>query len=126
MPISHGSSMTPAARPSCGRSPTAFRDSLAQHVDLVQPTTRFGQLGTRKSTIFDIQYLGPAPEAPAPAAPVVGFVADSPAATCSGGITPACLKTLYGINYTATADGNLVSFASYLEEYARYKDLATV
>ncbi|KAI0015431.1 tripeptidyl-peptidase [Xylariomycetidae sp. FL0641] len=88
-------------------------DELAGNVDLIQPTTRFGHLGAKKSTIFDTQILGP-------------HVVETEAlvAGCNEAkVTPDCIKTLYNIKYTADPDGNLVSFGSYLEEYARYDDL---
>lgn len=95
-------------------------DELADNIDLIQPTTRFGQLGARKSTIFDMQVLGPVGEEAKVAA------TDAAAADCNvNQITPACIKSLYKINYKPTAAGNLVAFASYLEEYARYSDLAS-
>ncbi|KAI0455250.1 tripeptidyl-peptidase [Xylaria acuta] len=95
-------------------------DELAKNIDLIQPTTRFGQLGARKSTIFDMQILGPADEEAKVKA------TGAAAADCNTSqITPACLKSLYNIQYTPPASGNLVAFASYLEEYARYSDLAS-
>jgi len=96
-------------------------DEIAKHVDLIQPTTRFGQLGAKKSTIFDMHILEPEEEAKIAATDA----ADAAAADCNvSQITPACLKSLYNIKYTPSASGNLVAFASYLEEYARYSDLA--
>ncbi|TGJ82022.1 hypothetical protein E0Z10_g6750 [Xylaria hypoxylon] len=99
-------------------------DELAENIDLIQPTTRFGQLGAKRSTIFDMHVLGPADEEEAKIANVeaTGTVA----ADCNTSqITPACLKSLYNIQYKPSASGNLVAFASYLEEYARYSDLAS-
>ncbi|KAK5627564.1 hypothetical protein RRF57_003279 [Xylaria bambusicola] len=98
-------------------------DELSKYVDLIQPTTRFGQLGAKKSTIFDMHILDPVDEQ----AKVVNVEATgNVAADCNvSQITPACLKSLYNIQYTPSASGNLVSFASYLEEYARYNDLAS-
>ncbi|OTA99361.1 hypothetical protein M426DRAFT_67989 [Hypoxylon sp. CI-4A] len=93
-------------------------DELAANIDLIQPTTRFGQLGAKRSTISEIQVLEPE-EADAMNAAVAVEAAD-----CNPSrITPACLKSLYNIKYTAPTEGNLVAFASYLEEYARYSDL---
>lgn len=94
-------------------------DEVAEHVDMVQPTTRFGQLGAKRSTIFDMTILEEEEEA---AVRVAATAADS-AAACTSTVTPACLKAQYNINYTASPDGNLVAFASYLEQYARYSDL---
>ncbi|TRX91274.1 hypothetical protein FHL15_007879 [Xylaria flabelliformis] len=97
-------------------------DELAKNIDLIQPTTRFGQLGAKRSTIFDMQILGPADEA----AKVKATGTGAAVADCNTSqITPACIKSLYNIKYKATASGNLVAFASYLEEYARYSDLAS-
>ncbi|KAI0436456.1 tripeptidyl-peptidase [Xylaria telfairii] len=95
-------------------------DEVAKNIDLIQPTTRFGQLGARKSTIFDMQIVGPVDEEAKTAATGAAL------ADCNTSqITPACLKSLYNIKYTPPASGNLVAFASYLEEYARYSDLAS-
>ncbi|OTA62096.1 tripeptidyl-peptidase [Hypoxylon sp. EC38] len=95
-------------------------DELAGSIDLIQPTTRFGQLGAKRSTIFEMQVLEPEEEEAVKADIAVQ------AADCNPSrITPDCLKSLYNIKYTASPDGNLVAFASYLEEYARYSDLQT-
>lgn len=97
-------------------------DEVAAHVDLVQPTTRFGQLGAQRSTISEIKIIDEADEA--------GLRVDveatpaAAAAACVTTVTPACLKDQYNIGYTPSTEGNLVAFASYLEQYARYSDLA--
>lgn len=99
-------------------------DDVAEHVDLVQPTTRFGQLGAKRSTIFDMTVLDDdAVSAVKVAAAKTAASAAEDAALCTSTVTPACLKAQYNINYTASPDGNLVAFASYLEQYARYTDL---
>jgi tripeptidyl-peptidase I len=100
-------------------------DHLTEHVDLVQPTTRFGQLAPRHSTVFDMQYL-PDDEVKLAKLPTES-AAEAEAVSCQPNVTPQCLKDLYKINYTVPSDqkGNLIAFASYLEEYARYKDLDT-
>ncbi|KAL7625938.1 hypothetical protein AAE478_002707 [Parahypoxylon ruwenzoriense] len=93
-------------------------DALASSIDLIQPTTRFGQLGAKKSTIFEMQILGPEEDVKSDVS------INAAAADCNPSrITPACLKSLYNIQYTASTEGNLVAFSSYLEEYARYSDL---
>ncbi|KAI1759386.1 tripeptidyl-peptidase [Hypoxylon sp. FL1150] len=95
-------------------------DELSASIDLIQPTTRFGQLGAKRSTIFEMQVLEPAEEDAVKANVAVA------AADCNPSqITPACIKSLYNIQYTASPEGNLVAFSSYLEEYARYSDLQT-
>jgi tripeptidyl-peptidase-1 len=46
--------------------------------------------------------------------------------TCNKTITPECLLNLYNVHYRADPhNGNTVGYASFLEEYARYDDLAT-
>lgn len=97
-------------------------DAVAAHVDLVQPTTRFGQLSRQRSNIFDMHILTEDQEA-ALSADLQASTTVS-AAACNTTVTPACLKAQYNIGYTPSTDGNLVAFASYLEEYARYSDLA--
>ena len=100
-------------------------DEVAQHINFVQPTTRFGSLRAMRSLILKEE---------------VGELADgqskmwtesaaTPAAvniSCNATITPQCLLELYDIHYKADPNnGNKVGFASFLEEYARYSDLAT-
>ena len=98
-------------------------DALIDHVDLVQPTTRFGKFSTHKSTIFSMEYVEDQEESNVKSTLAIPAQQKS-LAVCDAGITPTCLKNLYHINYTVTnpAD-NLVGFASYLNEYARYSDL---
>ncbi|KAI0401318.1 subtilisin-like protein [Xylaria palmicola] len=87
-------------------------DGIAEHINLVQPTTRFAAIRPNHQTserIFEVQ---------------LSAVAD-PEAVCDTLITPACLKSIYNIDYKADAkSGSKVAFVSYLEEYARYSDLA--
>lgn len=103
-------------------------DEIADHVDLIQPTTRFGQLGAKRSTIFDMTIIDDNEPIKAASADVNGVkakVAAAAAPVCGATITPDCLRSLYNINYVPKTKGNLVAFASYLEEYARYADLQT-
>lgn len=93
-------------------------DELAGNIDLIQPTTRFGRLAAKKSTIFDMQVLGSVDDDTD-----VANVDAAPSSCNVNQITPDCIKSLYNIKYKASAEGNLVAFASYLEEYARYSDL---
>lgn len=96
-------------------------DEVAGHVDLVQPTTRFGQLGRQRSTIFSVEILDEAQQAEVNS--LVEATPAAAAASCTTTVTPSCLRSQYNISYTPAAEGNLVAFASYLEEYARYDDL---
>ena len=107
-------------------------NSLVGSIDMIQPTTRFGQLGAKRSTVFDMTILEELEDEDDDSQKAkTNSLADSTgdtaaAAACTGNlITPDCLKSMYNINYTASAGGNLVAFASYLEQYARYNDLAT-
>lgn len=93
----------------------AVPDEVARHIDLVQPTTRFGQPNAQKSTIFEMHR----PER------VAGtkFALAGDAVNCSRTIVPSCLKDLYDVRYTPPIDpANKVAFASFLEQYARYED----
>jgi tripeptidyl-peptidase-1 len=98
-------------------------DHVAAHINLVQPTTRFGNLGARKSSVFDMHPLelddGVIPDTKAH---YVAGGADP--AACTHSITPECLRLIYNIHYTPVApENNKVAFASFLEEYARYGDM---
>lgn len=92
-------------------------ESVAAHVNMIQPTTRFGQIhpdhATHHSQLISSVDLA-APEL-------------SPAnlTNCNKVITPQCLKSLYKIgDYQADPDsGSKLGFSSYLEESARYSDL---
>jgi tripeptidyl-peptidase-1 len=87
-------------------------DEVAQHINLIQPTTRFAGIRANHATEHEIVGLQ------------LAGMANS-TVNCDLGITPECLKTLYKINYKADPkSGSKVAFASYLEEYARYNDLA--
>jgi tripeptidyl-peptidase-1 len=87
-------------------------DDVAQHINLVQPTTRFAAIHANHETANEIPGL---------------FFATAVNTTvnCDATITPQCLENLYKIDYTPDPkSGSKVAFASYLEEYARYSDLA--
>jgi tripeptidyl-peptidase I len=94
-------------------------DDVASFVDLVQPTTRFGQLGAQKSSIFKLIYMDDATDDSKTSKNDSDDLPDN----CSSIIAPDCLKELYNINYTASASGNLVAVASFLDQYGRYSDL---
>ncbi|KAJ5886113.1 Peptidase S8/S53 subtilisin/kexin/sedolisin [Penicillium subrubescens] len=92
-------------------------DSLIAHINLVTPTTRFGQLHPNRITLH-----GKAKAADETFRKAV----QSASTDCNSAITPQCLKDLYKVgDYQADdTNGNKVAFASYLEQYARYSDLA--
>jgi tripeptidyl-peptidase I len=97
-------------------------DEVREHINFVQPTTRFGGLQPLSSMARVVDegiksdgvskwWGGDAPE--------VNI-------TCNKTITPECLLNLYNVHYDADPDnGNTVGYASFLEQYARYDDLAT-
>lgn len=85
---------------------------LHQYIDMVQPTTRFGQIRPQMSQIIDKKVLGEAGK--------VTAVNSS----CNSTITPSCLRELYNINYTPDrATGGFIGINGFLEQYARYADL---
>ncbi|KAE8843751.1 hypothetical protein HRS9122_04854 [Pyrenophora teres f. teres] len=89
-------------------------DDVAQHINLVQPTTRFAAIRANHKTGRESVRI----ELSSAAAPI------NSTADCNRTITPQCLKKLYQIDYTPDPkSGSKVAFASYLEEYARYNDL---
>ncbi|KAL9122371.1 MAG: hypothetical protein Q9187_001071 [Circinaria calcarea] len=100
-------------------------DEVAQHINLVQPTTRFGSMKAMRSLILKEEVE----EAADGQNKMWTESAATPAAvniSCNATITPQCLLELYNIHYKADPNnGNKVGFASFLEEYARYSDLAT-
>ncbi|GAQ42907.1 tripeptidyl-peptidase sed2 [Aspergillus tubingensis] len=93
-------------------------DALVSHINMIQPTTRFGQIQPNRATMrskpkhADETFLTAATLA-------------QNTSHCDSIITPHCLKQLYNIgDYQADPkSGSKVGFASYLEEYARYADL---
>ncbi|KAF4627946.1 hypothetical protein G7Y89_g10209 [Cudoniella acicularis] len=97
-------------------------DEIREHINFIQPTIRFGSLKPLSSTaqVIDegtksdghLKWWGGS-------APTVNI-------TCNLTITPECLLDLYNAHYKADPNsGNSIGYASFLEEYARYSDLAT-
>lgn len=98
-------------------------DEIMDHINMVQPTTRFGTLQPQRSTLSKGEIVEPAQKADILMQQVNS---DAISASCNTSITPTCLLQLYNVHYGADAkNGNKVAFASFLEEYARYDDLAT-
>ncbi|KAF2194923.1 tripeptidyl-peptidase-like protein [Zopfia rhizophila CBS 207.26] len=87
---------------------------LLGHIDMIQPTTRFGQIRPQINHIIDKEIIG------------TGIKAAAVNESCNTQITPQCLKDLYNFA-DFKADPNaptLVGVTGYLEEYARFKDFA--
>ena len=83
---------------------------LHAYVDMVQPTTRFGQIKAQRDQIFRIERAGQSQNA-----------VDVNA--CNTTITPACLKSLYKIDIPQKQTSGFIGINGFLEEYARYDDL---
>lgn len=87
--------------------------NIREHIDMIQPTTRFGQIRPQHSQIIEKEE--------------VPFMSAAAAvnATCNTTITPQCLKDAYNFaNYKPGNASVLIGVTGYLEEYARFKDFA--
>ncbi|OMP88789.1 Tripeptidyl-peptidase SED2, partial [Diplodia seriata] len=90
---------------------------LHEFINMIQPTTRFSQIRPERSLVFKKEHLGHKAFAAADDVPV--------AVDCHSSITPDCLKSLYNIEgYTPKANKTFLGVSGFLEEYARYDDLA--
>lgn len=87
--------------------PKAVRD----HIDLIEPTTRFGQIKAERSNVLTQE-----------AAP---FSIAAVNATCNNAITPTCLKSLYNFaDYKIDPKGAVkLGVSGFLEQLARFADL---
>ncbi|KAH8689985.1 tripeptidyl-peptidase [Talaromyces proteolyticus] len=94
-------------------------DDVAEHIYMIQPTTRFGGIRPMHTTSRG-KLLSQAHRNAVQAGSLSG------ADQCGTVVTPTCLKKQYGVgNYTADPkSGSKIAFSSYLKEYARYDDLA--
>jgi tripeptidyl-peptidase-1 len=91
---------------------------LHSYIDMIQPTTRFGQIRPLFSEVHDKQVLGAAGE----------VEVEGVDAACGSSITPACLQQLYNIKgFTPSGSINETGFLGvngFLKQYARFDDLA--
>ncbi|OQO04353.1 hypothetical protein B0A48_10964 [Cryoendolithus antarcticus] len=90
-------------------------EQLHQFIDMVQPTTRFGQIKPQMNQVIDVHVIGAA-----------GTGLNVTA--CNATITPDCLKDLYGIPETPDLNpkkSGFAAFNNFLGEIPRFKDLAT-
>ena len=97
--------------------------SLYQYIEMLQPTTRFGQIQPQRSTIHDFKVVGKAGTGLRVANTALhAFDVTS----CNSEITLACLCELYDVkNFTiGPYDGNKLGIAGFLNEFAHYDDLA--
>ncbi|OQE90662.1 hypothetical protein PENNAL_c0011G08831 [Penicillium nalgiovense] len=82
--------------------------TLHPHIQLIQPTTVFGNLVPKKSSIFKPKTA----------------TSEQLAAGCDVTITPDCLRDLYKIDNTTTRPDwrNRLGISGFLEQYARHAD----
>jgi tripeptidyl-peptidase-1 len=83
---------------------------VRSHIDIIQPTTRFGQIRAERNQVLYKEN--------------VPFSTAAINATCNTTITPACLADLYNFaGYKADPKANvLLGVNGFLEQYARYAD----
>ncbi|KAL8688322.1 MAG: hypothetical protein Q9218_005737 [Villophora microphyllina] len=95
--------------------------NLHQYIQMIQPTTRFGQVLPQRSTIWQHFEIGESKGA-------IGHYPSSQlnSTFCNSTITPQCLRDLYHIgNFQGTAkNGNKIGVCGYLEQYAKFKDFS--
>ncbi|KAI9755282.1 MAG: Phospholipase D1 [Chaenotheca gracillima] len=97
--------------------------SLHQYIDMIQPTTRFGQIRTQRSLVNDKKIMGHADGH----RKEWGHPDKLNVTACNATITPTCLRALYNVgNYKPKKNnGNKFGICGYLEEYAKYDALET-
>ncbi|TFK66564.1 tripeptidyl peptidase A [Pluteus cervinus] len=97
---------------------------LHEHVDVIQPTTMFGQFKPFRSTISKVEAAPATPAANSLGSlvnPATGLTID---ASCNVTITVSCLQQLYNaVGFTPSAKGNSIGITGYLEEFANFADL---
>lgn len=95
-------------------------NEVRDHIDLIQPTTYFGQMKAHVNHVHDITVLNTGVSAK--------FAATSAQvnATCNRAITPACLAELYNFaDFQGNANvSTTIGVSGFLEQYARFKDFA--
>ncbi|KAK4865332.1 hypothetical protein LT330_009443 [Penicillium expansum] len=82
--------------------------ALHAHIQLIQPTTRFGNLVPQRSSIFKPKTA----------------TSEQLAAGCDTTVIPDCIQGLYGIDNTTTRPEwrNRLGISGFLEQYARHAD----
>lgn len=84
--------------------------AIRQHIQLIQPTTRFGQPRAQRSSLIHRR--------------ITINESDAASSNCSSIITPSCLRELYELgDFVAKPHPrNKLGISGYLDEYARYSD----
>ncbi|KAL4918733.1 peptidase S8/S53 domain-containing protein [Aspergillus aurantiobrunneus] len=95
-------------------------EGVAEHINMIQPTTHFGQMRSHRATMRS------RPALLETSRQLLDAVMAGSLDHCNDAITPNCLSDLYNTEgYKANAkSGSKIAFASFLEQYARYDDLA--
>jgi tripeptidyl-peptidase-1 len=90
--------------------------NVREHIDMIQPTTRFGQIEAQMSQVHDVELIK------AGASAKFAMVNE----TCNRQITPQCLKELYNFaDFKADPKASTtIGVNGFLEQYARFKDFA--
>ena len=94
---------------------------LHQYIQMIQPTTRFGQMQPQRSTIYEHFNIGPSRES------LHQYPGGSLNTTfCNTTITPQCLRDLYHVgNFRgSTRNGGRIGICGYLNEYAKFADFS--
>ncbi|KAF1994689.1 tripeptidyl-peptidase-like protein [Amniculicola lignicola CBS 123094] len=91
--------------------------SVLEHIDMIQPTTRFGQIRPQFNHIHDKEKV------PTTMLKMAAAVVNQ---TCAQSINPTCLKDLYNFaDYKADPNAKVtIGVNGFLEQYARWKDFA--
>ncbi|KAF1808663.1 tripeptidyl peptidase SED3 [Eremomyces bilateralis CBS 781.70] len=89
-------------------------EDIRDHISMIQPTTRFGQIRAQRNTVHVRQRIGAVSAVSKPVSP-----------SCNSSITPECLIDLYNIKgFTPKARGSgFVGVNGFLDQYARQGDL---
>jgi len=96
-------------------------DAVARHIYMIQPTTRFEQIRPQHIPYALKHFPNEAVTRLSPNRKFRERLVDN----CTYQNSPSCLRSLYNINYTADAQsGGKAGIASFLQQYARYTDLA--
>lgn len=99
-------------------------ENVHEHIDVVQPTTMFGQFKGLRSTIVFSDETEASPQLQSLAKIIdstSGAVVD---ASCNTTITVKCLQQLYNaVGFTPSSKGNSIGITGYLEQFANLQDL---
>lgn len=93
--------------------------NLHQYIQMIQPTTRFGQLRAERNMISQHFEIDP------PLADSFLYPGEGLNVTfCNNTVTPQCLRALYNFGDFKGTQHNRIGVCGYLKEYAKYRDFA--